>query len=217
MQAHSGDQPVAEFDPRQIVRIACPVPVAREQRKWWLAVKQEIVIRAFEGADFAQVKDIFLRANKSLVGPVALVQRFDDYLQAAIRNELCRIVEFYGEQQGGFWVAVAGDRMVGIIGLAPMPQSNAMELRRMCVDPDFHRQGIGREMLQFAFKESRRRGFDEIELSTTEFNRGALALYRQAGFRVVREQLIESVDRVVRTIYLSRSLHLNAQERAIMR
>jgi GNAT superfamily N-acetyltransferase len=177
-----------------------------------MVMKEEIWIRAFEEADFPQVKDIFLRANKSLVGPISLSQRFDDYLQAAIGNELCRIVEFYGERQGGFWVAVAGSRMVGMIGLAPMLQSNAMELRRMCVDPDFHRQGIGREILRFAFAESRRRGFHEIELSTTEFHSGALALYAQAGFRLVREQLIESVDRVVRTVYLSRSLDPNSQE-----
>jgi putative acetyltransferase len=70
----------------------------------------------------------------------------------------------------------------------------AMELRRMYVDPDMRRRGIARRMLEFAEQECRRRNRFRMELSTSEVQAEALALYRNAGYELVREEVAEAAS-----------------------
>jgi GNAT superfamily N-acetyltransferase len=69
-----------------------------------------------------------------------------------------------------------------------------MELRRMYVDPAERRAGIARQMLKFAEEECRRRGIPRLELSTSELQYAALALYRQAGYLLLREEVAETAS-----------------------
>jgi ribosomal protein S18 acetylase RimI-like enzyme len=69
-----------------------------------------------------------------------------------------------------------------------------MELRRMYIDPDFRRRGIARRMLDFAERECRRRNRPAMNLSTSELQREALALYRNAGYALVREEIAETAS-----------------------
>jgi ribosomal protein S18 acetylase RimI-like enzyme len=69
-----------------------------------------------------------------------------------------------------------------------------MELRRMYVDPLARRQGIARQMLQFAENECCRRRVKRLELSTAEIQQAALALYRNAGYRLVRVETAEALS-----------------------
>ena len=80
--------------------------------------------------------------------------------------------------------------MVGTFGLE-RASDDAMELRRMYVDPSARRRGIARQMLQFAEDECRRRDVSRLELSAAEIQLAALALYRNAGYRLVREETAE--------------------------
>jgi GNAT superfamily N-acetyltransferase len=91
-----------------------------------------------------------------------------------------------------FWVAVAGDKLVGTFGLE-RASDDAMELRRMYVDPSARRQGIARRMLQWAEDECRRRNASRLELSTAEIQQAALALYKNEGYRLVREETVEGL------------------------
>ena len=59
----------------------------------------------------------------------------------------------------------------------------------MYVDPDARRRGIARKLLQFAEDESRRRRHQTMDLSTSELQGEALSLYRNAGYRLVREEV----------------------------
>jgi putative acetyltransferase len=72
--------------------------------------------------------------------------------------------------------------------------NSAMELRRMYVDPAARRAGIARQLLQFAEDECRRRSIPMLELSTSELQPAALALYRQAGYTLVREEVAETTS-----------------------
>ena len=94
-------------------------------------------------------------------------------------EETDRIPAYYGERDGGFWVAVTGDKVVGTFGLE-RASDDAMELRRMYVDPSARRRGIAQRMLQFAEDECRRRRIKRLELSTAEIQQAELALYRNA-------------------------------------
>jgi putative acetyltransferase len=72
--------------------------------------------------------------------------------------------------------------------------ADAMELRRMYVDPDVRRRGIARRMLDFAEQECRRRKRFRMDLSTSEIQGEALALYRNAGYELVREEITEAAS-----------------------
>jgi putative acetyltransferase len=61
----------------------------------------------------------------------------------------------------------------------------------MYVDPGARRHGIARHMVHFAEDECRRREISRLELSTSELQEAALALYRNAGYRLMREDLAQ--------------------------
>ena len=133
------------------------------------------------------VRELFVRVNR-LLAPAAMKEQFEAYIERSLGEEIDQIDDYYRAHNGGFWVAVVGDSMVGMFGLEQIAP-DAMELRRMYVDPDQRRRGIARKMLAFAETESDRRGFRRLDLSTSELQGEALALYRNAGYRLLREEV----------------------------
>ena len=152
----------------------------------------EVTIRPFAEHDAAQARELFITVNR-LLSPPHLRDTFEAYIERALREEIDRIPAYYRERDGGFWVAVRGDKLVGTFGLE-RASDGALELRRMYVDPSARRGGIARRMLQFAEDECRRRNVSGLELSTAEIQQAALALYKNAGFRLVREETVEGLS-----------------------
>ena len=155
-------------------------------------VEAEVTIRPFAEQDAAQVRELFITVNR-LLSPPHLRDAFEAYIERALAEEIDRITAYYGERDGGFWVAVKGDKVVGTFGLE-RASDDAMELRRMYVDPSARRQGIARRMLQFAEDECRSRNISRLQLSTAEIQQAALALYKKAGHRLVAEETVEAVS-----------------------
>lgn len=147
----------------------------------------EITIRPFAESDAPFVRELVIATNR-LLAPPDLREAFEAYIARALAEEIDRLAAYYGERCGGFWVALAGGRIVGTFGLE-RAGDGAMELRRMYVDPAERRRGIGRRMLQFAEDECRCRGIFRLELSTSELQSAALAFYRSEGYRLVREEV----------------------------
>lgn len=148
----------------------------------------QIMVRAFAADDIADVRDLFIRVNK-LLAPPHLVAAFEIYIANSLREEIDRIADYYKEKCGSFWVAVAETKIVGMFGLERSSAPDAMELRRMYVEPDVRRRGIGRKMLQFAEEECRRKNIRWLDLSTSELQSEALSLYRNSGYQLVREEV----------------------------
>lgn len=148
----------------------------------------QATFRAFAASDAADVRNLFIRVNR-LLAPPHLAEAFESYIATSLNEEIDRIADYYREKGGSFWVAMAGTKLVGMFGLERSSASDAMELRRMYVEPDARRQGIGRAMLQFAEQECRRENISRLELSTSELQREALSLYRNSGYRLVREEV----------------------------
>jgi GNAT superfamily N-acetyltransferase len=151
-----------------------------------IAAGDDIEIRAFARDDAVGVRELFVRVNR-LLAPANMKDVFEAYIVRSLDEEIDRISDYYRERQGGFWVAVDGGKIVGMFGLESSGE-DAMEIRRMYVDPDLRRRGIARRMLQLAEQECRRRGRVRIVLSTSELQREALSLYRSAGYELVREE-----------------------------
>jgi GNAT superfamily N-acetyltransferase len=149
-----------------------------------------IKIRPFAENDASQVRELFITVNR-LLSPPDLHDAFEAYIERALAEEIDRITAYYGERDGGFWVAIRDDnKLVGTFGLE-RASHDAMELRRMYVDPDARRRGIARQMLRFAEDECRKRKIVRLERSTSELQSAALALYRNAGYQLNRENFSE--------------------------
>lgn len=153
----------------------------------------DITVRAFSPDDAAEVRNLFVRINR-LLAPPNLADAFERYIASSLVEEIDRIVDYYAEKQGAFWVAIGDTRLVGMFGLELQPTGDAMELRRMYVDPDVRRQGVARKMLNFAEAECRRRQVRRLDLSTSELQAEALSLYRNSGFQLVREEVAETAS-----------------------
>ncbi len=135
------------------------------------------------------MRALFIAANR-LLAPPAMRDAFEASIARALTEEMDRVADYYAERDGGFWVAIRQQQLVGMFGLEPAPP-DALELRRMYVDPSARRNGIARLMLRHAEAECRRRNGRKLELSTSELQPAALALYRQAGYQLVREVIAE--------------------------
>jgi putative acetyltransferase len=151
-----------------------------------------ITVRPFHAADRDAVRDLFIRVNRSLA-PAPLKEKFEAYIARSLAEEIDRVAEYYGERNGGFWVAESAGTVVGMFGLEP-DGPDAMELRRMYVAPEARRRGIARQMLAFAEDECRRRGLQSLTLSTSELQGEALALYRAAGYRLQKEEVAQTAS-----------------------
>jgi GNAT superfamily N-acetyltransferase len=172
-------------------------------------MSEGITIRPFAEQDAAQVRELFITVNR-LLSPHDLRDAFEAYIERALAEEIDRIPAYYGERSGGFWVADRGNTVVGTFGLE-RTLDDAMELRRMYVEPSARRQGIARQMLQYAEDECRRRNILQLELSTAEVQHAALALYKNAGYRLVREEIAQAssnktVGSGIRRYYFEKSL-----------
>ena len=149
-----------------------------------------ITIRSFAEEDATSVRELFIVVNR-LLAPPEMRNTFESYITRSLTEEIDRIVAYYGERNGGFWVALRENRIAGMFGLERVAP-DALELRRMYVDPSERRSGVARQMLRYAEAECRRRGIPRLELSTSELQSAALELYRAEGYLLMRAETAEA-------------------------
>ena len=95
------------------------------------------------------------------------------------------------------FVAESAGRAVGLvhasIGYAPdlpivVPRRYVM-IHDLVVGKDFRRAGIGRALVERVHEWAIARDVAEVELNVWEFNRPALALYKEMGYETVRRRM----------------------------
>ncbi len=69
-------------------------------------------------------------------------------------------------------------------------------LNNVAVDPARHGQGIGRALLRFVEDEARRRGYEEVQLKTSEGMARNVTLYKRLGYAVTERQNAGAFDRL---------------------
>ncbi len=152
-----------------------------------------MLIRRYEHRDAEAVRELFVRVNRALAPP-GMREAFEGYIALAIHEEIGRIDHYYAGPWRGFWVAEdPSGAIVGTFGLEPAG-GDAAELRRMYVAPEARRRGIARTMLAEAERVVAGWRLARLVLSTAEIQEAALALYRSAGYRLVREEVAEAVS-----------------------
>jgi putative acetyltransferase len=169
----------------------------------------EVTIRQFQERDAAHVRELFIAVNRQL-SPPDMRETFETYIARSLEEEMDRVTAYYGERDGGFWVADRGGEIIGMFGLESAGPGSC-ELRRMYVAPSARRGGIASLMLRFAEDQCRRSAIHKIELSTSELQSAAIELYRKAGYRLVHEALVadasnKTVGGGIRRFYFEKAL-----------
>jgi GNAT superfamily N-acetyltransferase len=78
------------------------------------------------------------------------------------------------------WV-LEDDGFAGVIVL--LPEDDHLLLDNVAVDPARHGRGFGRVLMEFAEREARRRGYDELRLYTHEKMSENVAMYARLGWQ----------------------------------
>jgi ribosomal protein S18 acetylase RimI-like enzyme len=147
----------------------------------------QIRIRPYADRDLPAVRALFIAVNEELA-PAHLRDAFDRYVARSLREEIDCIPDYYAARGGSFWIAEDSGALLGMFGLEGAGHG-AVEIRRMYVAPRARRRGIARALLAHAESIAQAAGCERIVLSTSELQGAALALYRAAGYRLVREEV----------------------------
>ena len=143
-------------------------------------------IRHYAESDRAAVRALFMAVNRELAPP-DLRDAFESYIKRSLEEEIDRLSDYYAQKQGAFFVAYDGERLAGMFGLEGLGTQVA-ELRRMYVDASLRKRGLARTMLDHVEQVCRQAGTTVLTLSTSKLQQAALAFYRNAGYRLVREE-----------------------------
>jgi putative acetyltransferase len=143
-------------------------------------------IRRYAESDHAAVRALFIAVNRALAPP-DLREAFESYVTRSLDEEIDRLSDYYTGKLGAFFVAHEGETLAGMFGLEGLG-TPAAELRRMYVAASFRKRGLARMMLNHAEHVCGESGTPVLTLSTSEVQQAALALYRNAGYRLVREE-----------------------------
>ncbi len=80
-----------------------------------------------------------------------------------------------------YFVYEKNGKVIGYIGYRAI-DDNA-EMMNFCVDPTFHKQGIGSEILEYSIEYLKSLGVDRILLEVRVSNTKAINLYEKFGFK----------------------------------
>lgn len=86
----------------------------------------------------------------------------------------------FARTAAGSVVAVAGDRIVGVLHVEP--SRHGFGELGMLVDRDWRGRGVGSALIQVAVGRARAQGLHKLCLEVFAHNAAAIALYRKSGF-----------------------------------
>jgi ribosomal protein S18 acetylase RimI-like enzyme len=68
-------------------------------------------------------------------------------------------------------------------------------IENIAVRPEYQRQGLGRRLMQFAERQAREQGLNELRLYVSELMPENLGFYRRLGFEIVDRHLVDGYHR----------------------
>lgn len=124
-----------------------------------------------------------------------LTSEYRQYVDKCQREDLLDIEESYmASNNSCFWVVESSCRVIGMVGVQPVPRSSeAMVLRRLSVAKDKRHQGIASALCQKVIDFARQRGFKVLSLETSMIQVAAHQLYEKLGFEKTDDKVISSL------------------------
>ncbi len=102
---------------------------------------------------------------------------------ADFEAELAALPGAYAGPAGGIWLAGDRPEALGVVGLRPLPEPGAFEIKRLYVVPEARGRGLGKTLLHACIEGARARRCKLLYLETLSARMPeAERLYRRAGF-----------------------------------
>lgn len=121
-----------------------------------------------------------LAAFKELLAEYAASLRIDLCFQN-FDEELSSLPGRYAPPEGGMWLALRADKVMGCIALRRW-EDGVCEMKRLFVRPEYRGQGVGRLLAQKTIEEACALGYSKMRLDTVESMSEARKLYASLGF-----------------------------------
>lgn len=100
-------------------------------------------------------------------------------------DELSQLAHRYGPPAGGMVLAYVGGTAAGCCALRPLADTdhtNACEMKRLYVRPDYRKLGLGHALVDAVLESARMAGYSCVLLDTLDEMEAARALYEEMGF-----------------------------------
>lgn len=146
----------------------------------------------------AKIEDIpGLTALNEIAHRIHIEGMPEKFRDDAPRDEISIFFQEAIERESSCWLVAEGEEIAGFLN-AEFRQQEAtwcVVARQVCylggivVDPRFHRQGIGRQLIEALRNEAQARGVDEIELDVFSFNHSAQAAFESLGFEPIMTRM----------------------------
>ncbi|XP_063781491.1 probable N-acetyltransferase camello [Pseudophryne corroboree] len=127
-------------------------------------------------------------ASLLAAGFLLLKTMFRMYINKCHRGDLLNIEESYMMGQDScFWVAESNGRVIGMVGVQPVPGSrHAVLLRRLSVTKSQRHRGTARKLCMTVIDFARQRGYKQVTLDASTLLHAGHRLYQRLGFQITK-------------------------------
>ncbi|HEY0266360.1 MAG TPA: GNAT family N-acetyltransferase [Rhizomicrobium sp.] len=105
-----------------------------------------------------------------------------DLAPQGFQQELASLPGVYAPPGGELLLAKRGDHVLGCVALKPLDPPHTAEIKRLFVRPQARKLGVGKALVAAIVEAARALGYAGIKLDTLPDMKGAIALYKEAGF-----------------------------------
>lgn len=116
--------------------------------------------------------------------------------EGMVRNYISDIIS---KENYNLYVA-ENEKIIGVVEVINIMEENKMHRNRkyalidkLVVDEGYRGLGIGNKLIEYAEKEIKSMGIDEVELYVWEFNEGALNLYEKKGYKSICRRMSKTI------------------------
>jgi ribosomal protein S18 acetylase RimI-like enzyme len=147
----------------------------------------DISVRQFRPEDLPTVARIFAESSMCLDDDESQRHRWHEIVKFVLANDMAAVEETYMLPGGNFWVATAdeGEREA-VVGMAALLRTSPTEgeIKRVSVDVQFHRRGVGRRLMAHLERWAIEHGLERLVLGTGAKNTQSTGFYRSLGFEL---------------------------------
>ena len=129
-----------------------------------------------EGPALESIKSLF-KAYLGELNEDLCFQSFD----SEIDNPLYK----YSAPTGALFIALYNATPVGCIALQPLPEAGTCEMKRLYVNPEYRKLGIGDALVNALLQEAKILDYTLMKLDTLDRLQAAIKLYQKFGFETV--------------------------------
>ncbi|MFZ9171983.1 MAG: GNAT family N-acetyltransferase [Sediminibacterium sp.] len=109
----------------------------------------------------------------------------EDLCFQSFDNEIDNPLYKYSAPVGALFIALYNATPVGCIALQPLPEAGTCEMKRLYVNPEYRKLGIGDALVNALLQEAKILDYTLMKLDTLERLQAAIKLYQKFGFETV--------------------------------